>query len=131
MPIDLHPAMVGAVEPDYEMLANAVYRAEGGDKAKAPYGILSVDVKGDADKARRIAISTFRNNYGRWIKAGKPGSYLEFLADKYVPPKADPAGNTRWKKNVPAIYAQLAGQSVPVPLPPYNPALRKIGRAHV
>jgi hypothetical protein len=107
--MDLHPDMTGVNQPNYEILADAIYRAEGGPKARKPYGILGVPVKDEAE-ARRVAINTARNNYGRWMKAGKPGTYIDFLANKYTPPTADPKGNQNWKVNVPTIYAQLLAQ---------------------
>lgn len=83
-------------------LADAIYRVEGGARAKAPYGILSIKVS-STDEARRICINTIRNNHNRWIRAGRPGEYLDFLADRYCPPSADPRGNRNWKKNVRSI----------------------------
>jgi hypothetical protein len=117
--MDMHPAMIGAEEPNYEMFADAIYRAEGGDKAKAPYGVLSIKTK-NADEARRITINSAKKNYGRWLHAGKPGTFVEFMANRWTPPSADPKGNANWIRNVPAIYAQLLGeqtqpQITPVP----------------
>ena len=119
----IHPAMVGDVEPNYELMANAIYKAEGGDKTKWPYGIMSPQVKGDKEKARRWSINTARNNYKRWVDAGgkwdgKPSEgtvgesipYYVYLARKYTPPSADPTGHKNWTNNVPAIYAQLEAQ---------------------
>jgi len=80
-------------------IANAIYRIEGGARAKAPYGILSLKVSSKA-MARRICLNTIRNNRARWIAAGRPGSYLDFLADRYCPPSVDPVGNRNWKRNV-------------------------------
>ncbi len=82
-----------------EIIVASIYRLEGGDKAKAPYGILSVKVKGKED-AKRICENTVRNNWRRWEKAGKKGKYFDFLADRYCPPSADPQGNKNWKKNI-------------------------------
>lgn len=87
---------------DAERLADAIYKAEGGDKAKAPYGILSVKVSGK-DEARRVCLNTIRNNLKRWEKAGRPGDYIDFLADKYCPQSVDPIGNKNWKRNVKAL----------------------------
>ena len=84
---------------DAERIADAIYRVEGGAKAKVPYGILSIPVKNEAH-ARRICLNTIRNNHKRWIAAGKPGDYLDFLADRYCPPSADPVGNRNWKRNI-------------------------------
>lgn len=85
--------------PSDEQIADAIYKAEGGTKARVPYGILSVKVK-DAAEARRVCLNTIRNNRVRWIKAGRPGEYIDFLADRYCPPSVDPIGNKNWKKNV-------------------------------
>lgn len=107
-------------EPDYEILADTIYRQEGGDKTKHPYGVMSIKPKDKAD-ARRIAINTAKNNYKRWQQAGEPGAYLDFLANRYVPASADPTGNLRWRTNVPKIYAQLLarkGEAQPAPAAP-------------
>lgn len=82
-----------------DRIVQAIYVAEGGPKARVPFGILSVPVKDFAD-AKRICKNTVANNYRRWQTAGRPGAFLDFLADRYCPPKADPVGNTRWKRNV-------------------------------
>lgn len=104
-----NPAMMGEVEPDYELMADAIYQAEGGPKARKPYGILSVKFKDEAE-ARRIAMNTARNNYKRWVDAGKPGKYYEFQVDRFTPVAHDPKGNANAKINVPVIYAQLLAQ---------------------
>jgi len=85
-----------------DQIADAIWKVEGGSKAKAPYGILSVKVSSPA-MARRICLKTIANNRARWLKAGQPGDYLDFLADRYCPPSVDPAGNRNWKRNVKAI----------------------------
>lgn len=99
-------------EPDYELLADAIFRQEGGNKTAHPYGVKSIKPKDKAD-ARRIAINTARNNYQRWNAAGQPGDYLNFLADRYVPASTDPQGNINWKSNVAKIYAQLEAKKKP------------------
>lgn len=109
---DLHPAMIGLQEPNYELMADAVYQAEGGSKAKAPYGVLSIKTK-NPEEARKITINSARNNFKRWVDAGKPGTYVEFMANRWVPKSADPKGNANWIKNVPAIYSQLLAQQTP------------------
>jgi hypothetical protein len=85
-----------------DQIASSVYRLEGGAKAKAPYGILSIKVR-DKAHARQICLNTIRNSRARWIKAGRPGNELDFLADRYCPPSADPVGNRNWKRNIKAI----------------------------
>ena len=84
---------------DADRIADAIWRVEGGAKARVPYGILSVPVR-DAAEARRVCLNTIRNNHKRWIKAGRPGDYLDFLADRYCPPSVDPVGNRNWKRNI-------------------------------
>jgi len=82
-----------------DQIADAIYRVEGGARARVPYGILSIPVR-DAAHARKICLNTIKNNRVRWIKAGQPGSYLDYLADKYCPRSADPIGNKNWKVNI-------------------------------
>lgn len=86
-------------------LANAIYRAEGGAKARKPYGVLSVSVANE-QQARRVCENTIRNNYARWQAGGKRGSYVDFLADRYCPPTVDRIGNANWKANVKKIYGR-------------------------
>ena len=88
-----------------ERMADAIYRAEGGGKARVPYGVLSVKVKDEAD-ARGITITSIKNNIKRWEKAGKPDTFINFMANRWCPASADPIGNKNWKKNVTAIYNQ-------------------------
>lgn len=89
-----------------EQLADAIYIAEGGSKAKVAYGILSVKVR-NAAEARRVCLNTIRNNRKRWLKAGAKGNYIDFLADRFCPPSVDRQGNINWKKNVKRIlYAR-------------------------
>lgn len=118
------PAMMGQAEPNYELIADSMYKAEGGKGFN--YGVKSVKFK-DEEEARKIAINTARNNYKRWVDAGgkwdgKPSEgkvgesipYYVYLARKYVPPSADAKGHKNWLVNVPTIYAQLlAKQSQP------------------
>lgn len=88
-----------AAEPDFNPVVSAIYRVEGGARAKAPYGVLAVKC-GTRDACRKICYNTVRNNWRRWEKAGRPGAYLDFLADRYCPEKADPIGNRNWKTNI-------------------------------
>lgn len=79
-------------------IADAIKKVE--NSKKYPYGIKSINTNGDEVKARRICINTVKNNYIRWQNAGSKGDYLDFLADRYCPPSADPVGNKNWKKNI-------------------------------
>lgn len=91
-----------ASEIPVDKIVDAIYRVEGGEKAKVPFGILSVPCKGYAD-CRRVCKNTVRNNYKRWEKAGRPGDYIEFLARRYAPANVanDPKKlNRNWLKNL-------------------------------
>lgn len=91
---------------DIDRLSQAIYKAEGGLKAKKPYGILSVPCEGKTE-CGRICRNTIRNNLKRWDKAGRKEPYLEFLARRYAPIRAenDSKGlNRHWLTNVSSIY---------------------------
>lgn len=93
-------------EPQFGKIADAIFIAEGGKKAKVPYGILSVAVK-DADEARKICLTTLQRTWVRYREHRQrefyQGCYIDFLADRYCPPSVDPQGNLNWKKNVKQI----------------------------
>jgi hypothetical protein len=82
-------------------LANAIYRAEGGAKARVPYGILAVRVSG-APEARQVCLRTIRHVWARWQQQGATarGEFIPFLAGIYCPAAAGPAGNRAWTRNV-------------------------------
>ena len=82
----------------------AIYKAEGGKKAKKPYGILSVPCN-TKKECRQICYNTVRNNKKRYKEYGHKqyDTYLEFLASRYAPVGAsnDPTNlNKNWIKNV-------------------------------
>lgn len=85
--------------PDFDAIVDAIYIVEGGNKTRFPFGIKSVNCSG-YDDCRQVAANTVINNYKRWEKAGRPGEYLDFLADRYCPPSVDKQGNENWKKNM-------------------------------
>ena len=89
--------------PDFaNRMADAIYRAEGGKKAKVPYGILSVKVRDESD-ARRVCLNSITNNWRRWEASGKTNCFVDFMADRWCPQKSDPVGNRNWKRNVKEI----------------------------
>lgn len=96
-------AKAADIPPQYaERVVDAIYWVEGGDKARKPYGVLSVRV-GSKEEARRVCLNTVRNNWRRWESAGRPGHYLNFLAARYCPPSADPKGHANWRRNIHAL----------------------------
>ncbi len=77
-----------------------IWKVEGSDKTKYPFGIKSINTGGDIVKAERICRKTVENNWIRYQKSNKLNSFLDFLADRYCPPSADPRGNINWKRNI-------------------------------
>lgn len=97
----------GAPLPQTTMdkIVSSIYKIEGGDKTKYPFGIKSIDCKGDYSKARKICTNTVRNNWVRFSnleikERNKYHCFYEFLASKYCPPTADPEGYKNWIKNI-------------------------------
>jgi len=80
-------------------IANAIFRAEGARHARVPYGILSVKVR-DPAEARQVCLNTIHDARARWLADGRPGGFIDFLADIYCPAQMDRAGNRHWKHNV-------------------------------
>lgn len=85
---------------DVERIADAIYLIEGGKKTKYPYGVKSVNTRGNKAKARNICINTIVNTHKRWIDDNKPIHFLDYLANRYCPPTVDRVGNRRWKTNI-------------------------------
>lgn len=89
-----------------DQIADAIYVAEGGARAKKPYGILSVPCDSQSS-CRAVCLNTIRNNLKRWERAGRPGEYIDFLASRYAPPTAHPL-NRNWKPNVVKILKEMS-----------------------
>ena len=86
--------------------ADAIFKAEGGRKAKYLYGIRSVKYKDEAG-ARRICLNTIRNNRRRFAEYGHKEykTFIEFLGSRYCPTKgkltkAEKKVNKFWLGNV-------------------------------
>ena len=99
-------------EIEVDAIVGAIYRVEGAERARVPYGILSIKptdpkiVRNPASYrawAKRICQNTVRNNGRRWRAAGAPGCFLDFLGDVYCPKISDLTGNRNWKANIHAI----------------------------
>lgn len=99
--------MVGTVraqEPIFSeaQIADAIFRAEGGNKATYLYGIRSVKYS-SPEEAREICLRTIRNQKKRHAEHQCGLSYLECLAKRYAPVSAenDPKGlNSNWLNNL-------------------------------
>jgi hypothetical protein len=89
----------GLPAAEVERIVDAIYIAEGGARASVPYGILSVHVSSEAE-ARRVCRRTVVNTYDRWLNAGRPGQWIDFLGDRYCPASVSTTGNRNWKRNM-------------------------------
>src|SRR3990167_2495966 len=88
---------------DVERLSLAIYQAEGGLKAKVPFGILSVPCSGYAD-CKAVCERTIRHRLNDW---NGEGDFIGFLGKTYAPLNAgnDPKNlNNNWIHNVSWFY---------------------------
>lgn len=90
--------------PNFNRLADAIYKAEGGTKTKFPYGIKSVSCK-DAKECREICLKTIRNAFKRYKNEKLKISFLEYLRNKYAP-LIDSELNKNWLPNVIHFYGE-------------------------
>lgn len=96
-------------KPDFNLLADAIYRAEGGRKASRPYGIM---YKGcdwaHPEYCRQICLNTLRNTYKRYLKAlpSEQRTFWVYLRDRYAPLSDSPL-NANWLPNVLRLYDQI------------------------
>lgn len=111
-------AITFASEPiQIGLLADAIYRAEGGAKASHPYGILAHYEK---TTPRQACINTIKSGLKRYETSPKDTDFITFLSKTYCPigAKNDPSGlNRYWVKNVSFFYARF--------LEKRSPALKK------
>ena len=78
------------------LIADAIFKIEGGNKTKYPYGIKSIKTS----NPRQVCINTIKNNYVRWQKDGKTNDFLTFLGNRYCPAQDDTVGNKNWLTNI-------------------------------
>tara|TARA_R100001086_G_scaffold231624_1_gene152432 strand:+ start:283 stop:711 length:429 start_codon:yes stop_codon:yes gene_type:complete len=96
--VNIRPTLRGELAP----IVAAIRYAENGGKGKE-YGILHPRVKPTYRSQAGWCAATVQKNYDRWVKAGRKGDYLVFLAKRYCPIGADndPNGlNHNWLGNV-------------------------------
>ena len=87
---------------EVDRITQAIWYAEGGNRAKKPFGVLSVPCEGYS-ACRAICRRTVVNTAARWKRAGRPGTFLHYLSLRYAPRGArnDPQGlNANWERNV-------------------------------
>ena len=104
---DLRPALASftpEIAYSDEKIADAIWLAEGSEKAKFTYGIRSISYKNKAE-ARQICLNTIRNQRKRHSRHNCGKTYLECLAERYCPTQGKLTAqekrlNRYWLKNV-------------------------------
>lgn len=86
---------------DVDKLADAIYKAE--NSKKYPYGIKSIDTKGDKVYARKICINSINNNLKRYEQSDKSLDFITFMGNRYCP-VSEHELNNNWVKNVKYFY---------------------------
>jgi hypothetical protein len=75
------------------------------------FGILSVTPR-NPEHADKLLVESIQNNYYRWMKAGKPGPFVDFMRDRYAPigePRDKKNLNPNWNNNVRKSLLQQLG----------------------
>lgn len=106
--ISCSPCVHAETLVDIERLAEAIYKAEGAERAVKPYGILSVPCEGK-EHCGRICRNTIKNNLRRYAKSKTKESFIQFLGRRYCPVNAenDNGSNRFWVNNVERLYKTL------------------------
>ena len=83
-----------------EQIVWAIGKAE--NSVKYPYGVKSIETRGNIEYAKRICLNSVRNGRARWIKANKPCDLVDFISRRYCPVNApdDNGTNKFWARNV-------------------------------
>jgi hypothetical protein len=92
-----------------EKLVNAIYLAEGGERASHPYGIMR---KYKKTTPRRACFNTVRSSFKRFNAQTAENDFIIYLSKTYAPIGAsnDPKGlNINWVKNVKYFYNKKKG----------------------
>ena len=101
---------VFAESPDFNKLADAIYKAEGSRKASRPYGIFFPGCSWSSPAyCRRICLNTLNSAYKRFLSSNSSLPYLDYLAQSYAPLGAlnDPLNlNRHWLSNVRYFYKE-------------------------
>lgn len=94
----------------------AVRKSENGRPGRE-FGILDPEALARIDREPKRSLdiqagwaaATIIKNHQRWKNAGRPGDFIDYLADRYVPKEADPVGNQNWKRNVRYWFNKFKG----------------------
>ena len=71
-----------------EQIAQAIKKTE--NSRKYPYGVKSINTRGDERLAHNICLNSIRNAKKRYFKAGMPGDFIAFMGLRYSPPNINP-----------------------------------------
>ena len=84
---------------DVNKLADAIYKSEGGEKTKYPYGIMT---KYKHTTPRQACINTIKSAQKRFVKQTKEKDFVHFLSLTYCPIGCDNDNGTNrfWERNV-------------------------------
>lgn len=87
-------------------IVEAIGKAE--NSKKYPYGVKSINTKGNKKYARKICFNSVRNGRRHWIKAGKPYDLIVFIGKRYCPLniKGEYYLNKNWVRNVKFFLAK-------------------------
>ena len=110
--VNIRPAMRDELAP----IVAAIRYAENG-RAGREYGILHKRCPNTYRAQAGWCAATVQKNYDRWVKGGRKGEYLVFLAKRYCPIGADndPNGlNHNWLGNVRKLRKRFTSPSQPV-----------------
>ena len=94
-------------EGDDFIILQAIRKAENG-KSGREFGVLhprAVDT--DLDTQAGWCAATIVKNRVRWVLAGYPGEFIDFLGARYCPPSAHSL-NKNWTKNVKHWFERLS-----------------------
>jgi hypothetical protein len=80
-----------------EQVVAAIYRTEGGEKTKHPYGVLTHYQHTTPHDA---CFNTVMHAAKDWRVVKVDRAFVYMLADRYCPPSCDPTGNKNWKVNM-------------------------------
>lgn len=98
---------------NHDAFKRAIFIAEGGNKAKKPYGVLSVPCVEKSD-CGRIVDNSIRNNLKRWARQGGKAdadAFIAFFGARWCPlsDTRDKTGlNRHWVGNVQRLYAKYS-----------------------
>src|SRR5690348_1279901 len=82
------------IDPIYaNKIVDSIYKIEGGNKTKYPYGIKSIKT----NNPRQVCLNTVRNTWIRWENSNKKYDFITFLGNRFCPVSGDKTGlNKNW-----------------------------------